>query len=96
MWKAEKERKKLLEKERTKPVFKVYTVHNRVHSPPPFRDLVPLPPLKVSKVKKSLQSLPVTKETTVSTHKRLPLRTITNQQKQENLNSKLKKTVEVG
>lgn len=81
-WRAQKDEQKKNAKETAKPLFKVCSVHNRFFSPAPTRTLIPLPPLKTNKSKETLRG----------TEKRLPLRTITNKQKENCLNKKVRQS----
>lgn len=85
-WKAERDKNKLLENKNKKPVFKVYSTRSRVHSPPSYKEIVPLPPLKISKNNNFLKSAPVSNKTTEIIPTRIPLKTITNQKKANSSN----------
>lgn len=94
-WREERNRKKLLEKKKAKPVFKVGVVHHRVYSPLTNKEPVPLPPPKLCKTKELSETETVPKRVTRATEKRLALKAVTNQQKKENLRRKKEKKPEV-
>jgi len=82
-WKEERNRKRLLEKKRAKPAFKVGVVHHRIYSPPTIKESTPLPSVKLCKSKEISQTENVPKRVTRATERRLALKAVTNQQKKK-------------
>jgi hypothetical protein len=92
-WREERNRRRLQEKKRAKPVFKVGVVHHRMYSPPLTKNPLLIPVPKPCRNKETQSELP-TKRVTRATEKRLAIKSIVNQQKIENSKSK-KVTIKV-
>ena len=93
-WREERNRKKLADKKKAKPAFKVGVVHHKIYSPPLNKEPVPPPPPKLCKTRE-FHPEPLPKRVTRATEKRLAVKAVTNQQKRENLRFKKTEKVEV-
>ncbi|XP_003427646.1 uncharacterized protein LOC100678745 [Nasonia vitripennis] len=91
-WREERNRRRLQEKKRAKPAFKVGVVHHRVYSPPLTKDPVPPPPAKLCKSKEihHHNPEPPPKRVTRATEKRLAVKAVSSKQKREDLRTKKK------
>ncbi|KAJ8683441.1 hypothetical protein QAD02_019233 [Eretmocerus hayati] len=92
-WREERNKKKLQEKKKAKPVFKVGVVHHKVYSPPLNKEPAPLPPPKLCKSKEIPFQSPPPKRVTRATEKRLAVKAITNQQKRAVMKKRENQTV---
>ncbi|XP_011504827.1 PREDICTED: putative histone-lysine N-methyltransferase 1 [Ceratosolen solmsi marchali] len=92
-WREERNRRRIQEKKRAKPVFKVGVVHHRMYSPPLTKNSTATPITKLCRNKENQPEV-LPKRVTRATEKRLAIKSVTNHQKRENLKTK-KTTVKI-